>query len=221
MWPITDGVAKRIVVELPKQGTREWQYWVHALDSVSTRASQDNYMRVTYGELPFYIKNSPDGSVPYELDGNYLILNYGEGIPIDALGEFMEVQAVIKEREGKHIEIGHYEGGYHEMNWNLPMLAGTKMGASVIGGGGRAVYAGFGTMKTLPSGYTWDINNGPNRNVWAPRTKAVGEESEIAETDTSISATGVISGSASIHTTYYPIWPAFQRTFKLPILSAE
>jgi hypothetical protein len=220
MWPITDGVAKRIMLELPKKGTREWQYWVHAIDAVSTKSTQDNYMRVIYGELPFYIQNSPDGSVPYELNNSYLTLDYGEGIPIDSIGEAMEVEAVIKEREGKHIKIGQYVK-HTEMNWDLPMLAGTKIGASVKGGGKRAVYAMFGEMKTLPSGYTWNINTGANRNVWAPRTKAVGEESEIAETDTSISATGYISGSATINTTYYPVWPKFNRVFKLKVISVE
>jgi len=222
IWPITEGVAKRIRVEIPKQGTRDWQYWVHAMQAVSGRAMKDNYMRIMHDEIPYYLVNSPDGSIPYEFDGNYLTLNYGEGIPIDAIGSHLEVEANIKAREGEHTYFKTY-AGWDYFEWDMPFIPGSKIGGQVIGAGKRASYVYFRNLTTKPSGFKWtDLGDG-HRNDWYPRVpKSTVTENQIPENDTSVSIEAQLSGSTHPAEEFlYPVWPAFKRLFKLKVISVE
>ena len=73
IWPDNTSVARKIRVELPRPGTREYQYWVHALDAIQGRAAQDNYMRFTADGLHYYLEDSFDGTEPYKVEKDYLI----------------------------------------------------------------------------------------------------------------------------------------------------
>lgn len=226
IWPITDGIAHRIYVELPKRGTRDWQYWVHALDAVSTAAAPNNYMRFTVQGVDYYINSSFDGTEPYILDSNALTVQI-DGVSADFLGATLDVNAVIKRREGTHEKFvtDKYEPLQHR-DVDMPLLDGTCVGMSVSDHSKkRSLYANAGPITSLPSGKVY----GQMVNIGKTNSEAQFETPKewvkgVPGTDDSFGFDFQLSRAGYNLPPYqwtYPIYPAFTYTFKLPIISVE
>lgn len=223
IWPNMEGLAHRIVVELPKQGTLDWQYWVHALDAISKEATPATYLKFVEDGLDFYINHSIDGTEPYILDGNTLTVEL-DGVLADQLGEYLTVYARIAARTG----VTYYEGDNVSP---LPFLKNTKLQVKWNKGKKRK-YAGCvfnvagadsGTVHFGGSCETSEHKRGTKTRVLPDNThkwyNAVYNNDAIpTDTSLNISVSTIGSGGGGKVT---PLWPAFTRTFKLKILSVS
>lgn len=229
IWPCAEGVARRIVVELPESGTEDWQYWMHALDATRSSSTPINYMRFCYDGLSFYIQNSPDGTPSYQLEDNMLVLGqYDDGILIDQLGEYLEVEARIAKRQGEKQIIRSYER-YYTLEWGLPLIGGTQFGMELYNySRKRSTYSYFGDIISLPSGVSWSAAQGSQKHNRNPRSNAaLIKDKEVPDSDTGCSCSFMTSGgcyydpSKGQYQYAFPEYPAFTRKFKLKIISVS
>lgn len=226
IWPNMEGVARRIEVELPKRGSRDWQYWVHAVDATSSKSAPDNYMRFSYEGLDFYIQSSPDGTPPYRLNNNVLTLELYDGILIDQLGEYLEVDAKIAARDSLFYEYAD------EARCPFPFIKGTK--AQVKWGKWKKKKAAGCTfsVKGSPSGvvhfsgacYTSAHERGvytrllpDNTHKWVNAVYS----GDMVNDDVALTiSTGRYSGYSD-NPGVTMKWPSFTRRFKLKIISVS
>lgn len=226
IWPITEGIAHRIMVELPKKGTLDWRYWVHALDALNEGAAPNNYMRFTVQGVDYYINSSFDGTEPYMLDSNVLTVQL-DGAAIDLLGATLDVTAVIKRREGTREKFvtDKYEPLQHR-EINMPLLAGTCIGMEVSDHSSkRSLYANAGPITSLPSGAVYGslVNIGKTNGVAKFETPREWVK-KVTPTDSAFGFDFQLSRAGYNVPPYqwtYPVYPAFTYTFKLPIISVE
>lgn len=226
IWPNMEGVARRIEVELPKRGSRDWQYWLHAVDATSSKAAPDNYMRFSHEGLDFYIQSSPDGTPPYRLNDNVLTLELYDGILIDQLGEYLEVDAKIAARSSL------FYGSVNNARCPLPFIKGTKALVEWDKGKKKKAAGCTFSVKGIPSGvehfsgacYTSAHNRGVYRRLLPDDThKWINQvySGDMVNDDVALS----ISTERYSETTYKPgltlKWPAFTRKFKLKIISVS
>ncbi len=226
IWPNVEGLARRIVVELPKKGTRDWQYWVHALQATQNKAAPNNYMRFVHEGVPYYINHSPDGTEPYRLDGNALTVEL-DGILIDQLGDYLEVEANIKSRNGKTQTIKAY-GMTYTMEWDMPLIAGSQFKIKLINYSSKhSTYGAVTKFFSMPSGKAFTgfyvMKHQPVRITKADTVK----EGAVPVADTACKAQAYTTGgcyyipSEGKYQYVVPVWPAFKRKFKLKIISVS
>lgn len=226
IWPNTEGLARRIVVELPKKGTRDWQYWVHALQATENKAAPNNYMRFEHEGVPYYINHSADGTEPYRLDGNALTVEL-DGILIDQLGDYLEVEANIASREGETQVIKAYETTY-AMDWDMPLIAGTQFKIKLTNySSKKSSYGAVTEFYSMPSGKAFP-GFGVSKHQ---RTRITGadtvKEEDVPVDDTACKAQAYTTGgcyyipSEGKYQYVVPVWPAFKRKFKLKIISVS
>lgn len=99
LWPDDSSRSNALRIELPAYGTAEWAYWVHAMDAVQRLGASDEcYMRIKIGDKYYYLLDSPDGSVPLQVDGGALYFEAGGDFPTDGLGTKVYVEAKVPER---------------------------------------------------------------------------------------------------------------------------
>lgn len=217
IWPNAEGVARRIVVELPQSGTRDWQYWVHAVDSTLNAASPSNYMKFTHEGLDFYIQHSFDGSEAYKLDGNVLTVEL-DGILIDQLGDSLEVQAKIPARQKTVFAGSIYEGGSRTDVSTLPMLPSTSFVYARACARRRWESTSYLTVTGKPGGdILLDASLLKAGRSWRDYGHSV---TAAPESDTAWEAYSRISGGGwikNLRVTY----PAFNKVFKLKVLSVS
>lgn len=225
IWPNMEGVATRIVVALPQVGTRDWQYWVHALDATKDKATPANYMKFVVDEMDFFINHSYDGSTPYRLDGNELTIDLYDGVLIDQLGEYLEVEAKIPEREGigQGSDVGFTPMTYY---WEKPLLPYTKIMVDWWGGKrGKPRWLQDVEIKGTPGLDTyffssqWSAGSGRG-DYWNQTVASLGEN--VNPADTGFQIRFCLGGWAGVHKKgMRPVFPAFTRKFKLKIISVE
>ena len=216
IWPDMEGVARRIVVQLPAQGTREWQYWVHAVDSVNDKASSSNYMKFTVNGLDFFINHSYDGTPPYKLKGNELTLDLYDGVLIDQLGTTLSIDCVIPKREERLS--GAYSGGEKTVRSAFPLLPGTITQWQHEGWkrGGDSWW--HETVTSEPDGTTL-VDSGYRKSGRTAVTHSSAIENSPA-TGTYWEALISMTGLGQINW-YTAIYPAFKYTFNLKIISVS
>lgn len=223
IWPNMEGLAHRIVVELPRRGTLDWQYWVHALDATSKEATPATYMKFVEDGLDYYINHSIDGSEPYVFDSNALTVDL-DGVLADQLGDYLTVYARIAARIG----VTYQEGDNVSP---LPFLKNTRLQVkwhkgkkekaagcvfNVAGADSGTVHFG-GWCDTSEHKRGEKIRILPeNTHKWQD---AVHNNNSIP-TDTSLDISVSTNGSGSFGDVT-PLWPAFTRTFKLKIISVS
>lgn len=101
IWPDDSARSNALRIRLPERGTLDWAYWVHAVEAVrSMGAADDCYLRMKVGNKYYYLIDSPDGSVPLELDGGMAYFEGDESFPTDELGLTVDVEAVVPTRYG-------------------------------------------------------------------------------------------------------------------------
>lgn len=216
IWP-SGNSARRIRVLLPARGSEEWAYWAHALEATKNGASRQNYLRFKVGDFFYYINSSPDGTMPYKLDGDVLSLELGDGVPVDELGEFLVADATIQKRRVTLVAGGFDNGSVSSVE-DVPMLAGSVIGFSqackrrklksysdvvATSLSSNTVLLRDGVMKQSRSwsGYSWKAEASPVGDVgW--------------RCDVSIRGEGYLRG-------VYVQYPAFKREFNLKIISVE
>jgi hypothetical protein len=220
-----EGVATRIVVALPQVGTRDWQYWVHALDSTKYKATPANYMKFVVEVMDFFINHSYDSTTPYRLDGNELTIDLYDGVLIDQLGEYLEVEAKVPQREyyGQGSDVGYTPIAYY---WDIPLLEGTTILVDWAGGArGAARWLQSVWIKGNPSGeeyfysenWSWGLGRG---NYWNQTVTTIGNN--VSADDTGFQISFARGGQAGVWTKgMRPVFPAFTRKFKLKIISVE
>lgn len=222
IWPNTEGLARRIVVELPKTGTLDWQYWVHALQATENKAASNNYMRFVHDGLSFYINHSPDGTEAYRLDGNVLTVEL-DGILIDQLGGYLEVESNIASRESDK-----YEG---TALCFLPYLEDSMLKV-VFHKGKKRKWAGRAfTVSSSESGVvhyggsceTSQHKRGKKTRILPENThkwynRVYNNTMQVGETMLQIETQAIGSGGGGGVTL---MWPAFKRKFKLKIISVS
>lgn len=224
IWPNMEGLARRITVEIPQQGTRDWQYWIHVLDSTRNGASVGNYLKFVADGMDFFINSSYDGTPVYRLSGNELIMDVADGVLIDQLGEYLEVKAKVPEREilGRNND----SGGVYSSSWDLPLLEGTRILADWWGGKrgkprslvGVAVN-GTPDMNSYFYSVEWSWGKGRG-DYWNQLVTQIG--GWVSPADTGFKISFRLNGWAGIHQKRLrPVFPAFSRTFKLKIISVE
>lgn len=218
LWP-SDDLAYRIRVKLPETGSLDWIYWVHAVDSVTRgKCTSQNYLRFEIDGLLYYLQQSPDGTLPYVLDGDVLELRMtSDGVPADLLGGSLKVDAVIPKRRYT-IHPGGVQNSAISGSSELPLLDGTVVGYRQAcwrrkrgSTSDIRVYSMFSDTLKLKNTlykqsrtwqeYSWQINGivpGDTRwryNIW-------------------------ISGQGGLNNVFAQ-YPAFKRTFNLKIISIE
>ena len=216
IWPSGDS-ARRIRVLLPARGSAEWAYWAHALEATKKSSSRQNYLRFKVGDFFYYINSSPDGTMPYKLDGDVLSLELGDGVPVDELGEFLAADATIQKRRVTLVAGGFDNGSVSSVE-DVPMLAGSVIGYSqackrrklksysdvvATSLSSETILLRDGVMKQSRSwsGYSWHAAASPVGDVgW--------------RCDVSIRGEGYLRGA-------YVQYPAFKREFNLKIISVE
>ena len=228
IWPNAEGIARRIVVELPQPGTLDWQYWVHAVDATQEKSAPNNYMRFTHEGMDFYIQSSPDGTPPYKLADNSLTLGqYDDGILIDQLGEYLEVEAKIAARDSYKYEL------VTNAICGLPYLMNTKLyvnfqkgkkrdaaGCSfrVVGESSGVVHFG-GSCYASTHDRDWHPSTLPDYRgkYWLDEqynNAMMVEDSRL-----------LVTAEKYSDSTYSPSvilkWPAFTRKFKLKIITVS
>lgn len=221
IWPATEGVARRIVVKLPEEGTRDWQYWVHALDATLYKAAPNNYMKFSHEGMDYYLQQSFDGSPPYKVQGNVLVLENYDGILIDQLGAELVVEAKIASRSVLLCKrFGN--GTVYEDTINLPILQGTKSQWSQYGGKSGAHTHMYETYISQPSG-TYLLKDkhlyksGRTTRTYSSTIPASGE----GDTSTDVKVRFFVTKHSGGASNYKIIHPAFTYKFKLPIISVE
>jgi hypothetical protein len=169
IWP-AGNTASRIEVILPQPGTREWQYWVHALDSIKNGVTINNCIRFLVDKQYYYIGRSPDGSPAYKLEGNILSIDV-DGVIADKLGSYLEVELVVPERLSENMPVSN-KSEPTTKEYELPILPnsvlhvrhyGTKSGINYKRG-----YAAIGE----PSGeeyVKWDPKIYSGRHEYKPK----------------------------------------------------
>lgn len=215
IWPNTEGLARRIVVELPQKGTRDWQYWVHAVDSIQKEVSASNYMRFNHDGLNFYIQHSFDGSEAYKLDGNVLTVEL-DGILIDQLGEYLEVDAVIPERAIKIT--GSLSEGDRSVSSSFPMLPGSKTQWRHWGWKRGKSSWWHQTLTSEPSQIIL-VDSGYRKSGRTPVTNS-SIINTVPESDIEWHAVISMTGKGTMDW-YQAVYPSFKRKFKLKILSVS
>ena len=214
MWPDPEGVARRIRVELPQEGTLDWQYWVHAVDATQDSVSQNNYMKFVCDGVDYFINGSYDGTPPYRLEGNVLTLDAYDGAAIDRLGAYLEVEAVIKQREMQLS--GELVEGERTVRSDLPLLRGSKTQWRHVGWrrGGDSWWNQ--RLTSEPSG-TVMVDEGyrkSGRTAIEPYTDVI----HAPVRDTYWQALISMTGKGQMDW-YKVIYPSFRKTFKLKIIS--
>ena len=218
LWP-SDDVAYRIRVKLPETGSLDWIYWVHAVDSVTRgKCTSQNYLRFEIDGLLYYLQQSPDGTLPYVLDGDVLELRMAaDGVPADLLGGSLKVDAVIPKR-WHSLRYADLANGSISGSSELPLLDGTVVGYSKACwrrksgcSSGISVHSMFSETEKLNtsfykqsrswSAYSWQING-------------------IVPGDTRWKYDVWISGQGTLNNVFAQ-YPAFKRTFNLKIISIE
>lgn len=221
IWPATEGVARRIVVKLPEEGTRDWQYWVHALDATLYEAAPNNYMKFSHAGMDYYLQQSFDGSPPYKVQGNVLILENYDGILIDQLGAELVVEAKIASRNTP-IGGGFRNGTIEEKTISLPILQGTISQWTQYGYKSGAHTRMYETYISKPS-ETYLLHNketyksGRTARTYGSNIPAA----DVGDTSTFIQLWFAVSKHSGGASGYRIIHPAFTYKFKLPIISVE
>ena len=216
IWP-SGNSARRIRVLLPARGSEEWAYWAHALEATKYEASRQNYLRFKVGDFFYYINSSPDGTMPYKLDGDVLTLELGDGVPVDELGDVLVADARIQKR-GVSLVGGSFENSSRSVVEDVPMLAGSVIGYSQACWRRKLKSYSYIAVTSLNSnkvllrneltkqsrswsGYSWYVGAAPVGDVgW--------------RCDVSVSGNGSVGG-------VYVQYPAFKREFNLKIISVE
>ncbi|MBR5887650.1 MAG: hypothetical protein IKZ07_05515 [Akkermansia sp.] len=227
MWPNPEGVARRILVELPQEGTLDWQYWVHAADATQGSVSRNNYMKFVCDGVDYFINGSYDGTPPYKLEDNVLTLDVFDGAAIDRLGTHLEVEAKIAARDSYKYEL------VTNAICSLPYLMDTKLyvnfqkgrkrkasGCSfrVVGESSGVVHFG-GSCYASTHDRDWHPSTLPDYRgkYWLGQqynNAMMAEDSRL-----------LVTAKKYSDTTYYPSvilkWPAFTRKFKLKIITVS
>jgi hypothetical protein len=218
IWP-SDTAARKIRVQLPERGTVEWAYWVHALDSVTNeKCSSSNYMRFTVDGMHFYLQQSPDGTPPYHVEGNFLTLDLDkDGVSADMLGDYLTVSAVISKRT-KYVYSGYWESGTKTFDVDLPILDGSSVWYRQYCKRRGARSHSYITITATPSEkrlfYNYVMKASRSVKTYGGYVNASGAN------DTGWTYKLQISGVGRVLDPYV-IYPSFSRTFKLKIISVE
>lgn len=224
IWPNVEGLARNIVVELPQRGSRDWQYWVHAVEATKNQAASNNYMKFQHRGVNFYIQHSIDGSEAYKLEGNTLSVDM-DGVLIDQLGEYLEVDACIASREGNLFTEG-------ESFCQLPYLSGTQLnvrwrkgqkkksaGSSFVVSGmpGDVVHFGGSCYTSEHKRKSYLRILPENTHKWVNRVFC--DEADAKEIELKINVAKYSSSSRNC--SVQPVWPQFIHRFKLKIISVS
>lgn len=216
IWPNPSGIARRIVVELPKPGTEEWQYWVHAVHWTSIKASKLNALWFTVNGIKYYINNSIDDTEPYKLSENSLIAEF-DGVAIDELGEYLDVECKIEpEIDSREVKPSKEK---QEIKGELPLLFGSRYYLRYYGRTGASEYN---------CGY--HLRGTPGNNMYAYKKKrhlssrVIHKDNHILpnidETDTGWISEVDFSGDGKMPR-HEIIYGRFMKRFKLKIISVE
>ncbi len=101
IWPDDSARSNALRVKLPEKGTEAWAYWVHAVDALRTLgAAEDCYLYVEIGGKRYYLIDSPDGSVPLQVEGNALYFSDDGDFPTEGVGATVSVRGFIPQRCG-------------------------------------------------------------------------------------------------------------------------
>lgn len=212
IWPDVTG-AGGVVIQLPDAGTRDYQYWMHAID-----ASEDGngYIKFTVDGTSFYINSGPNGAEVVQLRGDIISLNARQRELI--AGKLLDSFSVICEVKQRTKPI--FSGSIIRANRTnvvmLPVLAGTRFQYSQACG--RKGEWSWSRLKIIskPSGKEL-LSDGVDKQsrTWVSY--------EFSATYALSSDTGYIS-EASIDgggwmRNLSVIYPAFRRAFQLNIIS--
>ena len=219
IWPDPTGVARRLVVELPKPGTLDWQYWVHAVDATKEVSSQNNYMKFTVDGEDFFLNSTYRDMPPYKLEGDVISLDGYDGAYIDSLGTHLEIEAVINQR---YVVLSGVSLDDEErtLESQLPLLNNSRLECQwwTWHSGKDSFFSE--KVTSLPSG-TLVLDSTARKS--ARRVTIYGLDRplpQIPASDTGWNAVIKEEGDGVIDW-YRAFYPSFKKTFKLRIISAS
>lgn len=230
IYPEDTSSMRRLTVELPKEGTLEWAYWVHAVAAVQDLVTPKRYMQLTVGGEWYMVRSSFNAlpSVMFENNGVFLFYpDEGASLHTVRPGDTVEVKAVIPSIYDTPLS------GDGARSYTLPFLAGSGLYLRWYKGQ-KKKSAGVNFSMTSTSGGTVHIagngqKNGHGREICL-ESVAYTSVSRVVDgwTRQGVNAyrpgdTGVRVTLSSYNSAYgqvaRPLWPAFTRTFNLKILS--
>lgn len=233
VWPTNTVANFGVRVALPTPGTLDYLYWLHAVDAVTNGKVNDSslFLKTTLHDEDYYLIKSPNGCKRLHIDGDVLELTTGvsEQLGIHA-GDVLEVKAHIPQRYGDRFRLTYeptWDSSRRASRWVMPLLPGTAFNARWHKGQKREdSYCNLLSVLSLPSDkisniYTRGILGGKGRYSGGITSRKLTQD-EIDVNDRFFELSFVIYGNGAGMLDgqgVCPVWPAFERTFSLNVIS--
>lgn len=211
-------------------GSVEWCYWVHAMDAVRKEQSATCNVKLTVAGKTYSVGAGIDGLPRCDFDVATGILRFPDGelpeLQRVTPGTMARIVATIPERNGNTLKAK--KNTEASMVYDLPMLKGTMFyysyykGEKKVSAGMRLTVVGLpsedeiyygkgqknGHKRTAQNGKVPPGGTGDDETVWRSHDEWKKGDKQVKLTINPFNNSSPLA---------YPIWPAFTRTWDVPV----
>lgn len=228
VWPDVSGEDGGIMIDTPLAGTWDYLYWLHAVDASETLpATETCYLKFTVEGVDYYLNSAPNGEQVVYLDGSVIKLTKKQKQALAGkLTDTLTLEAVVpvRDKQWKKFQLQNSTTTRFKSTWYLPLLPDTCFVMSVYKGQKREwAYTDIFSVESLRSKTVIELNSNvvagsKGRYNFENRSRKIQEE-EIVLTDSTCTLTYNGYGATGCRDGVTPVWPAFEKTFNINIIS--
>lgn len=228
VWPDVTDCAGGIIIEQPAQDSADYRYWLHALSAIEDGdIGLTLYLKFEVDGVDYYINRAPRGKQRVVLEGNIIKLNARQQAALAGkVGQTVSVKAAIPERLAEWRKFPDYNSteNVHKSRWSLPLLEDSCFRLSAYKGQKREwAYNQIFHATTFPSNTEFEIgfNEGITSKGRYPYelTTAKLADIEPVNGDYITEVSYNLYGAARCDKGITIVYPAFERTFELNVVS--